>query len=329
MRLKLVLAAAAVLAVSIGGVTSASAATEFGDTCVGENFASGAYTLTTRLGPPELPLTAPTNGVVTQVRMLIANPPPTTVPMAVKILRSAGGNYFTVTSQMTMQVSLGFNVAKARMPVQAGERLALQGLPFVYEGSPSDGISFFCRKGTPGLIGGTVSPTPVGGTAEYSAEVGEGRVPLAAIIEPDADNDGFGDETQDACPQNATTQVACPSITPITLSTSQQIRKGSVIVIATTNTTAQVSVHGAVKLGKRRKATLSGGTQTLSSGTLGKFKLKFSHKLKAKLKELRPKKSLNLILTVSGTSVSGAVATNTLKIKLKGQAKTRSHVNRR
>jgi hypothetical protein len=261
------------------------------------------------------------NGVVTQVRMLIAHPPPTTVPVAVKLLLPAGGKFFTVTSQMTMQVGLGFNVAKARMPVQAGERLALQGLPFVYEGNPSDGFSFFCRQGTPGVIGGTLSPTPVGGTTEYSAEVGEGRVPLAAIVEPDADNDGFGDETQDACPQNATTQTACPQITPVTLSTSHTVSKGSVTVIATTNTTAQVSVLGIAKLDKRKKKTLSGGTQTLSPGTLGKFRLKFSHELKAKLKELGPKKSLNLTLTVSGTTVSGAITTNALKIKLKGQAK--------
>lgn len=33
---------------------------------------------------------------------------------------------------------------------------------------------------------------------------------LNADVEPDADRDGFGDETQDLCPTNATVQTACP-----------------------------------------------------------------------------------------------------------------------
>jgi hypothetical protein len=35
---------------------------------------------------------------------------------------------------------------------------------------------------------------------------------LSATLEPDADHDGFGDETQDQCPTNASTQGACPVI---------------------------------------------------------------------------------------------------------------------
>jgi hypothetical protein len=33
---------------------------------------------------------------------------------------------------------------------------------------------------------------------------------LALNIEPDADQDGYGDETQDACPTDPSTQAACP-----------------------------------------------------------------------------------------------------------------------
>ncbi len=31
------------------------------------------------------------------------------------------------------------------------------------------------------------------------------------MVEPDADRDGFGDETQDACPSSASAQGACPA----------------------------------------------------------------------------------------------------------------------
>jgi hypothetical protein len=37
------------------------------------------------------------------------------------------------------------------------------------------------------------------------------RFPVAAIVEPDADSDGFGDESQDFCKTNATTQGPCRS----------------------------------------------------------------------------------------------------------------------
>lgn len=37
-----------------------------------------------------------------------------------------------------------------------------------------------------------------------------GRVNVSAIVEPDADADGFGDETQDLCPTDASTAGTCP-----------------------------------------------------------------------------------------------------------------------
>jgi hypothetical protein len=37
-----------------------------------------------------------------------------------------------------------------------------------------------------------------------------GELTLNADVEPDADHDSFGDETQDLCPTNATVQTACP-----------------------------------------------------------------------------------------------------------------------
>ena len=41
-----------------------------------------------------------------------------------------------------------------------------------------------------------------------------GRVNLAATVEPDADGDAYGDETQDGCPGNGAVTGACPVATP-------------------------------------------------------------------------------------------------------------------
>jgi hypothetical protein len=51
----------------------------------------------------------------------------------------------------------------------------------------------------------------VGESENYGGTNSGRRLNLAASVEPDADGDGFGDETQDQCPTNAGTQGACPS----------------------------------------------------------------------------------------------------------------------
>lgn len=317
MRFKSVATAVvAALSVSLLGTAGASAATEFGDACTGTDPAIGPYTVTTLAAPPAvLPLVAPTSGVITKVKMPIEAEVPITIPQAVKVLRPAGGISFTTVGEATIQVQAGPNVADVRLPVQAGDRLGVLGLPFTYEGSPIEGLSFYCKA--PGDLGATKEPTPAGATAAYPRET-EGRVPLAAILEPDADSDGFGDETQDKCPQSATTQAACP---PVAFSTRKQVRKGSVTVVVTSSTAAPVTVGGVAKLGKGRKAKLNGGTQSLVPGALGKFTLFFTKGLKKKLKDLPPKRSVRLNVTISGTNVAGAVTTKTLKLKLRGQAK--------
>jgi hypothetical protein len=49
---------------------------------------------------------------------------------------------------------------------------------------------------------------------------------LRATIEPDADGDGFGDETQDKCPSQAAAQGSCvPPATPATTTTKKCKRK--------------------------------------------------------------------------------------------------------
>jgi hypothetical protein len=308
-----------VLAILSIAAPTAWGATEFGDSCTGNAPVPVPYTLTTLSAPGSVPLTAPVSGVITKVKMRVglSLPGNLRIPEQVKLLKSAGGNNYTVTNQTTIGVGTGLNEADARIPVRAGERLAVRGLPFTYEGSPFEGYEFYCGSGSvEGVLGIVPSDVPPGSTAEFMAAT-EGRVPLSAVIEPDADGDGFGDETQDACPQSATTQVACPLVV---LSTSTQIKKGAVVVIVTTTTPAPVSVKGVVKLGKGKKAALSGGTQNLTPGVLGKFTLKFTKKLKTKLAELSRKQSLTLQAAVTGTNVAGQVTTKTLKIKLRGRA---------
>jgi hypothetical protein len=311
----------AVLTTSVFGVSmmisiaTASAATEFGDTCVGDKGIPGPYTTTTLSTPSTaLPLTAPTSGVITTVKMPIDFELPILVPEQIKLLKPAGGNNFTVTTQATIKISDEVMEGGVRMPVQAGERLAIRALPFRYAGSENPGIAFYCSE-TPGVMGYVIEDVPPGATATFN-EAPENRVPLAAIIEPDADNDGFGDETQDGCPTSAALQVSCP---PVALDALSLVRKGSVAVYVATDREAPVTVNGVVPLGKGKKAKLKAAPKTVPPGKVVRFTLKFTAKLKARLKELEASKKLTMKITASATNIAGQVSTDTAKAKLKGQ----------
>jgi hypothetical protein len=47
------------------------------------------------------------------------------------------------------------------------------------------------------------------GTAHTFGTDGAFRTPIGAVLEPDADHDGFGDESQDGCPTNPASQADC------------------------------------------------------------------------------------------------------------------------
>jgi hypothetical protein len=317
MRLKLVLAAvSAALCISLLGATSASAATEIGSNCTGNRADESPKTLLQLSSANPATLAAPQDGVLTKWKVNVI-PYPGGVQEKVKVFRPVPGapNTFTAVGESTLQPIVGgANSFDTRIPVLAGDRI----------GAFAPTLTIFCNgTASPANVMGEVpGDVSIGASATFAPpadpEFQESLVAMSAVIEPDVDRDGFGDETQDACPQSATTQAPCPVVT---LSTSKQVRKGSVTIVVTPSTATTVTVKGIANLGKDKKANINGGTQILAPGLLGTFRLIFTKAVKKKLKELPPKRSVNLNVTVSGTSVSGAVTTQTLKLKLRGQAK--------
>jgi hypothetical protein len=308
-----------VLAASLVGASGAAGAVEFGDNCVGNGLAPPdeiGYTLTSLSSPGPLPLTAPSGGVITKIRTIV-DPElgfPFAVPTSIKVLRSAGGLNYTVTAATTIGVTAGTNLTNVRLPVQTGDRLALHGIPFTYEGTEVPSFTIYCDE-VLGDLGAAIGEVGVGTTAPFPPPA-EGRVPLAAIVEADVDNDGYGDETQDLCPQSAAFQTACPAVVVDAFS----LAGGSAVrVLVATSTSAPVKVSGTVKLGKSDKATLSAKAKVVPAGKIVAFTLKFPGPLKEKLKELEPSKKLQLKIVASATNVAGAVSTDRLKAKLKGQ----------
>ncbi len=310
MKAKLIGAAAtALLTIATLGSTSASAATEFGNNCVGTALTEAKGITLFELAVPSNPLpnTAPIAGVITSWKVISG----AAVAQNLRIVRYVGPKVAQTIAESPGFLASGANTFSARIPVQVGDRLALFG--------PTDDGNLVCQTpGSSALIGGFEMGGDVGSTSPVTEVTAEAAVPVSARIEPDADNDGYGDETQDKCPQLASTQAECPVIA-VDMATAIK-RKGSVVVLLTTTGEAPVKVAGTVSLGKGKKAKLGSKAKTVPPGKVARFTLKFPKKLKKRLEELTRKQSLQLKVTASATDLVGRVSTDKLSVRLKGQA---------
>lgn len=73
------------------------------------------------------------------------------------------------------------------------------------------------------------APTAPGGQLTTVATSGE--ISISAVLEPDRDNDGYGDETQDGCPSYPTVQTPCPSPDTVLLSKPRKSSRAPVAKI--------------------------------------------------------------------------------------------------
>jgi Ca2+-binding RTX toxin-like protein len=110
----------------------------------------------------------------------------------------------------TIPASSGLHTFPTQISVKAGDYIGIRstsGECGIETGNAADTWDF--RFGT---------ATPVGATGNF-AELSGGIWDISAQLEPDADGDGFGDETQDQCPTDPSTQGPCPAPGPITTPT--------------------------------------------------------------------------------------------------------------
>ncbi|HEY1285088.1 MAG TPA: hypothetical protein VGF04_03300 [Solirubrobacterales bacterium] len=118
-------------------------------------------------------------------------------------LATSAGSGPTVTIQPTEEETAISEVA-ARLPVKKGQKLAVditKSIAIVYN---PDGCNYSY----------VYAPPLEEGAGQRASTESACRLDVAAIVEPDADGDGFGDETQDQCPTQASTQGPCDNTKP-------------------------------------------------------------------------------------------------------------------
>ncbi|MGA8219141.1 MAG: hypothetical protein WB771_11275 [Solirubrobacterales bacterium] len=194
------------LAVSFGaGLTVALG----GSTEVGQTTSAPTFGVQTPVAPistvPGTPSYATPHGVLTSWRFH-SSADASAGAVRLKIFRYTGtGLVFKVLAESSLKTlapdtSYDF---KERIPVNQGDLLGLTAV-----GDAEVGITV---PGTPqnqlAQFGGGDIPPGQTGTATIAWP--NLRPSVAATVESDADADGFGDETQDGCPQQRDTQAAC------------------------------------------------------------------------------------------------------------------------
>jgi hypothetical protein len=109
-----------------------------------------------------------------------------------------------------------------RLPVLAGDQIGVD-LPSTLNGV---GVA---HTGTAGDLLDEWQPAlaEASATAPNSNDANSVELLLNAEVEADADGDGFGDETQDLCPSNAATQLACGAGAPETKITKKPRKKST------------------------------------------------------------------------------------------------------
>jgi hypothetical protein len=271
-----------------------------------------------------LPVTAPISGVITEWTVnsalkvesegKLAGEFPRLYQQRLLVLRSEGESFKVIAEASGGPLNLnGASTYLTRLPVQQGDFLGIAGNPF----------TVFCDTGDEAdTFAYTVGGTPVGSSFRPLERAAGLQAPVVARVEPDVDGDGYGDETQDQCPQSAAYQTACPVVTVSSLALSSA--KAATVYVAS-SLSAPVAVSGTVKLGKGKTATLGAPATTVAPGTLGRFNLALTKPVLAVLKALSTKKSLTLTVAASATNVTGSPSTATSTLKLRGQRKPVHH----
>ena len=119
--------------------------------------------------------------------------------MAFKVVRLGGGDSFTVIGADSLR---GAGTYQVRLPVRQGDVIGYftpaTNCPY---GGTAGSDRYRRTEGNPG----------VNSSDSFTSTSSDGYVlPIEASLERDRDNDGYGDETQDACPTNPSTHGECP-----------------------------------------------------------------------------------------------------------------------
>jgi len=206
-RARLICALVSASAVSLLAATSAGAATNLGETFDPPDFCAPGTTYITTESPGDT-YVVPFSGVVSSWSFQTDAIAPPAARLKIGRVNSDTDLSDTETSLSIVGESGSENLTPnslnrfpTRVSVHQGDFLG------IYLGGDE---LVHCSKAASLGFQDHFSQTDVAaGTSDTFQRETEGQVEVAAVLERDADNDGFGDESQDQCPSNGGIQAPC------------------------------------------------------------------------------------------------------------------------
>jgi hypothetical protein len=309
------LAAAAASLLTLGSA-GAAASQEVGSTCVANESRPNATAIVLytdgSLSPQ--PNVYP-GGVITRWRV---QAPPDQAPIRQRLIvnRQVGEEDDSKVGESAIEtVGPGMNEFVTRVPAPDYAHVGLTG---------PDG-ALFCDHvsgSTAGLVEGAWA---IGETRHFQVEV-HVSVPVVAIVEPDRDNDGYGDETQDGCPQGAAYQTECPLVH---LDAVAHPKPGAIFIDVTPTAEAKIYAWGQVGWGVRPKGEQSHRRRTIglgptkyrwvAGGVAARLKLPLPKAVIRRLNRTPPREALRAKVFVHSMDLAGRPSTQKLWVKLGGR----------
>lgn len=291
-----------VIALSLATVAApAGASTRIGSTCGADSDASNYVVADSATG------TALSGGVVTKWGLNSLSG--ATYYSANLLVLSPNGtpNGYSVASvTAALPVKLGANAIASRIPIKPGQVIGIWG----------EAAALTCSGGSTTARAFAAPTLPAAG-ATLPPALAISNVPaLFADIESDVDGDGFGDESQDLCPQSAQLQIACPTpvLTARTISTRKAFKaRVSADVAATIAASATLKLP-AKKKKKAKILTLKSKRINAIGGVKTELTIKYPKTLKTALAALSKKKSLKLKVSITA---AGLLSNDVEKITVK------------
>lgn len=154
---------------------------------------------------------APVSGVLVSIALRVSNP----YVGRPRVLHDPGGHPTAAAFEPLVFAAAGPSITvvgdgaahsyPTRLPIAAGDLLGF---------SSADGAPIRAQP-CPATCGRAYQEGSDGSTTtEEGYFASNYQAPISGVIEPDADGDGYGDETQDQCPTDASTQGPCPAPQP-------------------------------------------------------------------------------------------------------------------
>lgn len=239
-------------------------------------------------------VSSPIDGVITRWRDRGYTAGADPVEISFRVLRPVGVDTFTAISSTSalLPTSPGTYVFPARVQIQKDDYIGLS--------QPLGSSIWWGCDGCPGVGSNTIFGGPwADGQTRTQASSPNGLLTINADVEPDADRDGFGDESQDKCPVDGATQSLCKfSFGRLKRNTV----KGTALLPVTVPGagTLSLSGKGVVKQRPARASVAIAGRAVSEAGTV-KLLVKAKGKRKSKLNRIgKAKLKLNVTFTPTG-----------------------------